>query len=865
MKKYFIKAVSLIVSLVMTILLMPAVLAAGSDATLKELYFKDVVMLNEEFMPDTLSYSAYIPSVYKNGVSSCMTPELVAVPNDPNATIVITAPADMTCGNYQITVTAENGTTQLDYTIATQSKGINKCADNGIENAVPSEEEPKNLSTYTCNGAQLHIETEDVYLGNQSLKVETTSTYGSLWAQRDSGPYAYSQGIYLASEAVKLHKDEQMKSLSILRLISGKQVHEYEAGELQSEAGENGTVELFNDDGTKLEGVEYTLTEEWKRNYAIIHNNSSKPISYRPYYSNWSKTPTLLLDDYYFSELNATGISVTDDSGNDAFSYITGTDEEVTITLDSAVLNQFGNNIGFDAATYTYALKGAPAGITLADNVLTIPAGTTGSDFTVEVIADVSELNSVGQKKIKGSFPIFMLRADELAVLDRVILPDPLVTEPAFHANVTNYKIVVPVSEQEDFSFMASMPELVPVTSNGNRAEVVMPQTIDGGVITVNVASADNRHKRTYNFSLEVAGENYYGNCDVESSADGWGGAACTKTPTASEILKGTHALLLQRTGFGYAYPKFSGKTLYQGQKYLLSMSAKNPDGTELSSGYLQYWYLDSQVEKKADYGADGTALESNSFSGSTTAWQTNYATLVPTVNISDEVKIYFTDWGNFDKTDILLDGCFAGELVASDVEVTCENRAEATLVSGEEKEYILSSKIVNQLGNQAGFGGLVPTYSVVGNPTGIHVADGKVSIDSAAKPGTYEVVAAYDLSDFGTKQKSAKGTFTVNVLQSGLDLAHDGDSYMLTARYMNLSDEAIPASIYIAVYEKAEGNTYKLIQSEKKAVELAANALFEDTVTLTDPGMQGHEYLVKAFMWKQSDLMPLLPSAAYR
>ncbi len=865
------KIISILVVVFMIMSFMPSAMAtANNDATLKKLYFEEVVVLNEEFSANTLSYSAYFPTEHKNGTSTCIIPELVATPNDENATVDIKLPEDITCGSYEITVTAEDGTTKLDYVISTTASGNNYCFDGGIEGSKASQEagDTHNLNNYSCSGAQLSVETEDVYLGEKSLKVDTTSAYGSYWAQRDSGPYAYKAGIFIASEAVKLDNDETVSSAGILRLISSKQVHEYEAAEFV------GTVELYDHDGTlKLtqdgaRDANYSITKEWRRNYALLKvTDPTDSFSYRPYYSNWGATPTLLIDDYYFGELNATGIATVDGNKNNYYDYIVGTNEEVEITLSSKALNQLGNNIGLADAVFTYSLKNAPAGVTIENNVVTIPAGTTGSDFEVEVIADVSALNSAGQTKVKGTFPVKMLSANDIALLDAVKLPDPLVTEPAFSSDVTNYKIVVPVDvADENFNFSAAMPELIPVTSNGREAVVTTPDTIDGGVITVDVTSEGDRHSRTYNFTLEVAGESYYGNGDVESSASAWTKNSCTITPDASEVLFGTHSMKIERTGYNYTWPAFTGKKLSTSVKYLISMSIKNPEGTTIPGAYYQSWtFINSTGYNNVNWSADGTSGASTTFSGGTTTWQTNYATLQPSAEISDELTMHFTSWDpTLDAVPTLVDGNFVGELVASDVEVEYDGKDSFTLLAGGETEFSLTSKLVNQLGNQAGFGGLTPTYTIEGDHTGIEINGSTVTVNSTAKAGVYEIVANYDLSDYGTVQKGAKGTFTLNITGGDLAIEKNGNDYTVNARYKKQDTTPINAKLYIAVYEKIAQDSYKLAAINSKSATIT-DAMFADSVSITSPAEQGKEYIVKAFLWNTANISSLIESKTYR
>jgi len=318
-------------------------------------------------------------------------------------------------------------------------------------------------------------------------------------------------------------------------------------------------------------------------------------------------------------------------------------------------------------------------------------------------------------------------------------------------------------------------------------ADVVVSGGLESGAYTVTVGGT------TYTINLTKIGENKFCNGDFEGKAYESSNSMRPATPDGKVSEEGkslrripegwtNNVESVDRTAYGEPEGKYCVRTRVGYYTVALQPDSEHP--VKLSNG-TKYLYRDM----RRDSGLDENANQSveNKYSkdvqfnwykadGSTgteptpvpARWETNYAVVTPSTDIPN---FYSSVWGveAGKNVDMLFDNMFIGELVVSRLSVTDETARSVSQVpkpDGEDSEtIILAATMLNQLGNCAGLGSLdaqAIAWSVPGNPAGISVQDGIVTISSEVSPGIYHIEA---VADTGLeKQTQVKGVYTLRV-----------------------------------------------------------------------------------------------------
>jgi len=226
---------------------------------------------------------------------------------------------------------------------------------------------------------------------------------------------------------------------------------------------------------------------------------------------------------------------------------------------------------------------------------------------------------------------------------------------------------------------------------------------------------------------------------------------------------------------------------------YLSSAMARlKLDDTASSANIRSYFYKEfdnslatspaSHVNSKITHvHADGTTrtLGADNYVGTyalTKEWQSMYAVFSSDTVLDDaekqqnETYYVFNGFRPVDGTQYaVFDGFYMGELVVCDVELsdTDDSIASKIELPKESAQIELKAIMYNQLGNRAGLGSTeatVSSWNVQGNPMGISVDDGVVTVTSEASLGTYYIEAEVETGIAGTEQTKAKGVYTLTI-----------------------------------------------------------------------------------------------------
>ena len=406
----------------------------------------------------------------------------------------------------------------------------------------------------------------------------------------------------------------------------------------------------------------------------------------------------------------------------------------------------------------------------------------------------MSDFATIKLKKLWGRllalFMIFLLSAP--VVTEAATIGEARLTSLGFTDNIVldfdsgkyEYTAYVPWDETTK-SYVNS--SLTYTATEG--ADVVVSGGLEAGAYTVTVSGT------TYTINLIKIGENKFYNGDFEGKAVESSNSMSPATPDGKVSGEGkslrripegwtNNVESLDRTAYGEPDEKYCVRTRVG--SYTVALKPDSEHSVSLSKG-SKYLYRDRRrdsglatngsqdVSNKASndtqfvwYKADGS-IETEP-TPAPALWETNYAVVTPSTDISG---FYSSVWGTL--VDMLFDNMFIGELVVSRLSVTDEaarSVSEMLKPSGEDiKTITLAATRLNQLGNCAGLGSLdaqATSWSVAGNPAGISVQDGVVTISSDVSAGIYHIEA---IADTGLeKQTQVKGVYTLRINENQSD-----------------------------------------------------------------------------------------------
>lgn len=305
------------------------------------------------FRSKTTNYQVAIPYTYSpNQFTGIAAPEIKAYPKDPNATVLVEKSGSADGGTAKITVSSADGLIQKEYNLYFKLVGKNMYGDGGFEQD----------KTWRGTGAITLTRTlEDKFAGDYAMKVERTDNgYYTSYPK----PSFEADKVYIASSVVK----------------TGEGVNPYDTyNTFGSFNDDKGIVTYWNNDGTTGSRI-FTVNDNWQRTFATIKTIDAAPIE--NYYTRWSADGTILVDEYYISELVIAEI----DYEGDKVVTIPATDNSAkSIPLHVTLKNQFGSKIGFSDEAVELELCGDYAGVRTEGKNLIITDRATEGKIRVKV------------------------------------------------------------------------------------------------------------------------------------------------------------------------------------------------------------------------------------------------------------------------------------------------------------------------------------------------------------------------------------------------------------------------------------------------------------------------------------------------
>ena len=190
---------------------------------------------------------------------------------------------------------------------------------------------------------------------------------------------------------------------------------------------------------------------------------------------------------------------------------------------------------------------------------------------------------------------------------------------PGFDPDVTEYTVYVPyVYHENDFDTIAVPKAEVWTEDSGAQYDVTYPDTADGGVITVTVANGEN--VKSYNFTLEPVGKNYYLNGNMEEEKywtyHGQGASGMSYTDDAAVgnravnlSVNNTYTLPLKQDNGASGLACTASKPTVSGYDYLFTALCKVSEGCYIYSGD---WSCDNKTIKHYKVTDDNIASENS-------------------------------------------------------------------------------------------------------------------------------------------------------------------------------------------------------------------------------------------------------------
>ena len=786
----------------MLVSMLPAFASQGNDATLSYLGFADLIVdltksdsagkaLAENatgFSPEHTNYLAHFP--YNMETDSYYVPEVEAVSTDSNATVAVNVPADISAGSITVVVTAANGVAQQTYQITPELTGENLFVEGdfetpGLSNVTGGSGTSlvrNNMSVWKSTlGTTKVFLSEDAADGEHAMKIDRGMSSNACWegyVKEDSattGNYTLVKDKrYYVSVQTKLDNSATVDQSATQHLYMGSKegwgtntanvvAYDDNFNSLNSNVG---SVTLNKTDWHTYTSIIVPQLDSWQTDVRIIGAGSLQPI---------------VVDNYFVGELAVGKIAVTDKSGSDTAGVPVG--ETKTINLTAKALNQYGNSAGLEALTSaTWSVAGNPQGISVNNGLVTLDGTTPAGSYRIEAVMDSSSAVTNGQGMVKGVYTVKV----SVGSLSAIEVSAPAVID--FSKGKLTYDLYVP-AKHIDGNDVYTMPVVNAVAEDeNNNVTIKYPEKIENGsVIEIEVTDRNGKEVDVYTLNLKPVGGNLFvdGNFEDASSVGHWEViSGNVKFSQTTESVYGTGGLRIEGGGgsglgwqgdviTGDGVPTSSSRSLKSGKNYYMSVMAKIASDVETVSNGTRTtfyhfttnnWNAQPGTMKGYDNGVYRNAPESTTWLLKDN-WYHYENIIVPS---SDEWKTLATlSNASSNAEALVMDDYFLGELAVSEVKVTDENGSDFALVSvGESKDVNLTAKALNQNGNGVGLESMTEiSWSVAGNPVGITVANGKVTIGDTVAPGSYEVVALMDATGVVTNgQTKVKGVYNIVV-----------------------------------------------------------------------------------------------------
>ena len=473
---------------------MPSFAANGNDATLSDLRFNDLIVL--DFEQDTLKYDAVFP--YDNTAGEYYVPEITAIPTDPEATVNVTYPEDITCGAITVTVTAANGTTTQTYEITPTVVGENMYYAGDFED--------NNANTYWRADSTITLEftsePEDVKNGSKAV-VATAKKDGGLYGKIKSSGFSKGKMYYGMVDAKLAHRERNN--------CSSYNSYSRQDGSLSG----NGDRVYYLDGANNGATNTLTLNYSWKRvaftfdaTNDVVFSNSEFSTKINP----WGSQPATALDNYYLGELAVAKVPVKDENGKPAATF---TEQDLavaqTITLSKNILNSAGNSDGLEAASFKeWKVVSNTAGVTVdANGVVTVPANTPAGTYFVEAYYDLTNTGITHDQKTNGVKGAYIIQVSGGAKTLESITAEPGYIE--VQDGDYSYDLYIPV-KQVNGDDTYSVPVITATTADpSHTVDVAYPaEAVEGATATITVKDSDGATVDVYTLTYRFIGKNLY-------------------------------------------------------------------------------------------------------------------------------------------------------------------------------------------------------------------------------------------------------------------------------------------------------------------------------------------------------------------
>lgn len=845
------KTIKSLLSLLLTAMMMFSVAIPGyateaNDATLSELYFEDLILLN--FDKNTTNYDVIIP--YDNTTETYYVPKVVAKATDPNANVEVTYPADVTCAAITVKVTAANGTTEMTYSLTPVCVGGNLYTNGSFEMR-----DGDGGTWQVKNGGYKYTDVNPGK-GKVSMIVTPLSKPDIQWYKKTL-PVLKANKLYYASSMGRLDASETITNYNSRHHFDGIPT--------------GNTRRYYNQDGTeRTENRNYAdLTHEWKTFSATIISPSDYNI--KQYFTDWAQNPVVVVDDYYVGELSATKVLVSDAEKKSKKTIALNTASEIDLT--AKVLNSCGTTAGFNEVTVeSWNVRETGSNITVNNGKVTIPASVAAGTYHIDAVMDLTNASLTnGQEKVMGSYEIIVTDGSlsSLTVYNGSGID--------FSASKFDYSLVVP-ARHVDGEDIYVMPQIVAVAEKtAYTAEVSYPETVaEGEKITVTVKDENENVLDVYTLTLTLKGSNLYQNGGFENGQTNWfwGSSAAIFTVTENNPGVGTKSLEIDRSN-AYAYYRYTpALTLNADTTYVGSSMVRLGDG--VTGQYDTSQAFTAIPNTYYRYAPDGTSKGGFTV---TPEWQRTHVVVrfnnsITTGSSEANFATFYSNWGKEKK--IALDDYFIGELVISDVAITADGTENimVNLPKNDATTVQLAAQPLNQLGVKYGLDdvdtkGVVSKnwnlsgWSLVGNPQGVSINSetGLLTISTDAEVGDVTVAVTVN----PTYENASQAAYTKTAKITIVGAAYYKDNVRVNSVvngniesrvfFKNTSEEDIDLFFAVALYKKV-GTAWKIDATHVLKDTVEAGAFYNDKQTIEVPN-DGNEYAIKSFYWKNM-IVPL-------
>ncbi len=580
-----------------------------------------------------------------------------------------------------------------------------------------------------------------------------------------------------------------------------------------------------------------TLDHNWKLVEHVV-NLTSGQASFWFGAIEWANNNRFLLyDDMFLSELQSSGVKITDSDGA-VSAVFDGSNPE--FDLSAQVVNQLGSPAGFEDITeFTWASDSEKITVE-EDGWVTVAEDIEDGTYYITATAQTTA-NGV-TKTESGSFALRV--SNEL-------YPSSLTVTGAsdieYDKTVLSYTSYVPVKYNNDtavYTLPDSLPEVsAEIESDKYTLDIEQATSIPGSA-TVRIMDG-TVEARKYTVNFQITGVNLLANPGFEavtgSEADGWSvnGVYRLKGVTTESSNTGSTAAV---TSTNYTTLPWQNITLSANKRYLASYWARlKPDSTATTST-AAIW-----AESRKPNTSSATDMVYYSGGNVTPTWTKSSVIFTAATN-DTVVQFAPTDWNNA-TPEVLVDDMYLGELVSPGIKITnSENETSVTIEPGF-TELNLGAYVMNQLGGGEGFEDITE-FTWSSSTDKITVDEGWVTVSDEIELGTYTISAEANVTVNNIGK--VKGTFVIDVVDGafpseitvdgGLIFDYDRTIKNYTVKVpvkMGSSVDDFSADFVPTVSAQIESNNYTL--SIVQADEVPGTA----TVSVMADGIETNKYTI--------------------